>query len=308
MSGGWVPVGGSVSNSFTAVFEGNGHTISGLASAGSWSAVGMFGFIGTGAEIRNLRLDGNAAIYTGSGFAHVGGLAGSVDGADVSNCHVTGEIRTSAVSSNSTLPDAGGLIGSHVSGAIIASSSSANVSPSGDSSSVLGGLVGSMDTVSITASRASGNVVGGGGMDDIGGLVGIMRNASITASWAAGDVDGEEGSDNDVGGLVGDFFSSSITASYATGDVVGGTGRSDNAGGLIGSQGARAPSPPPGPPAMFPAARASVTSPVPSGAFSDSPPAPSPRAGASARRTARSSEMEPPEAMIAPQAPRRRAS
>ena len=55
---GWVPIGSSRTNSFTATFEGNGHTISNLyinntSTLGGY--VGLFGYVGSGAEIRNLR-------------------------------------------------------------------------------------------------------------------------------------------------------------------------------------------------------------------------------------------------------------
>ena len=47
---GWQPIGGT----FTAVFEGNGHTISNLYINRTTDNVGLFGTLGSGGEVRNL--------------------------------------------------------------------------------------------------------------------------------------------------------------------------------------------------------------------------------------------------------------
>ena len=193
-SGGWVPIG-----RFTAVFEGNGHTITGLATVRNLTYIGLFGRA-EDADIRNLGLVGNLAKKVGTGDARVGGLVGLQSGGSVTASHATG--------------DADGGAGS-------------------DS---VGGLVGGLrGRSSITASWATGDVDGGAGGDDqVGGLVGYQSAGSITASWATGDADGDAGDDDQVGGLVGYQSAGSITASYATGDTDGGDGINDFAGGLIG--------------------------------------------------------------------------
>ena len=53
-AGGWLPIGGET-NPFAAVFDGNSHTISGLAIRRDQTYVGLFGRTG-GAVIRNLGL------------------------------------------------------------------------------------------------------------------------------------------------------------------------------------------------------------------------------------------------------------
>ena len=74
-AGGWLPIGGET-NPFVAVFDGNGHTISGLAIRRDQTYVGLFGRT-VGAVIRNLGLIGNLADYTGSGSNTL-----SIDGED----------------------------------------------------------------------------------------------------------------------------------------------------------------------------------------------------------------------------------
>ena len=205
-SGGWVPIGdcgadgvcGSADDAhFTAVFEGRGHTITGLATRRDIDFIGLFGYT-SGAEIRNLGLVGNLA----SGVAvrnRVGGLVGFMSG-----------------------------------GSIVASYATGDVASGTDHSNRVGGLVGHLDGGAITASYASGDVDGGAGDDDrVGGLVG-WQDGSIIASYASGDVDGGAGDDDRVGGLVGRWDSGTITASYASGDVDGGDGNFDQAGSLVG--------------------------------------------------------------------------
>ena len=64
-AGGWLPIGGET-NPFVAVFDGNSHTISGLAIRRDQTYVGLFGRT-EGAVIRSLGLIDNLADYTGSG-------------------------------------------------------------------------------------------------------------------------------------------------------------------------------------------------------------------------------------------------
>ena len=214
-SGGWVPIGScrvrsniicvSDDTPFTAIFEGNGHTITGLATARDLPHIGLFGRT-DGAHIRNLGLVGNLARNAGTNGAHVGGLVGQQDGGSITTSYATGD----------------------------ADGGNEDKGVSGDD---IGGLVGHQDGGSITASYSTGNVNGGTGGNQVGGLVGYQIRSSITASYATGDVGGGAGSGESVGGLVGwQHGRGSITASYATGDADGGAGVSDRVGGLVGYQ------------------------------------------------------------------------
>ena len=175
-SGGWVPIGScrvrsniicvSDDTPFTAIFEGNGHTITGLATARDLDYIGLFGLT-SGADIRNLGLVGNLARKTGTGTAHVGGLVGWLGGGST-------------------------ITASWATGDVVGGNGGDNV----------GGLVGWQQSGTITASHATGDADGGAGGDNVGGLVGLQQSGTITASHATGDADGGAGGDN-VGGLVG---------------------------------------------------------------------------------------------------------
>ena len=231
-AGGWVPVGDVEANAFTATFDGGGHTITGLAAMGSHAAVGMFGFIGAGADIRDVGLNGNLAAYTGGALGvGTGGLVGRMDAGSITASYTTGDAHGNAgIFQNSV----GGLVGLQASGSITASYATGNAF-GGRGNDPVGGLVGRQNGGSITASYASGDSHGGAGAgNSIAGLVGLQGGGSITASYATGNAVSGSGSDN-VGGLVGQRSGGSITASYATGDAVGGNG-TDIVGGLVGDQ------------------------------------------------------------------------
>lgn len=97
----WTPVGDS-STPFKGTFDGDGHKITGLKIT-SGSYIGLFGYVGEGAVIRNVNLVGASV----SGESRVGALIGRiVGGATVSNCSVDSTSKVVGSGSNT-----GGLIG-----------------------------------------------------------------------------------------------------------------------------------------------------------------------------------------------------
>ena len=193
---------------FTGVFDGNGHMISNFTytSTGT-SSVGLFGYVGWGAEIKNLGLidpnvEAKSPIFFNSYM--VGSLVGYLGNGTITDCYVEG----------------GSVYG-------------------GDS---VGGLVGSVgggydDDGTMTNCYANCSV---SGFVEIGGLVGY-NSGKISNCYAEGDVSGNE----NVGGLVGEnvayeiypwpmpYWQSigEISNCYSTGSVSG----NENVGGLVGS-------------------------------------------------------------------------
>lgn len=97
----WTPVGDS-STPFKGTFDGDGHKITGLKIT-SRSYIGLFGYVGEGATIKNVNLVG-ANIF---GVKRVGALIGQIKGnATVSNCTVDSTSHVTGSDSNT-----GGLIG-----------------------------------------------------------------------------------------------------------------------------------------------------------------------------------------------------
>lgn len=235
---GFEPIGNSTT-SFTGVFDGLGHTISGvIINRPALDRVGLFGST-VDPVIRNVGLSS----VNISGNDLVGGLVGYKFGGDVSNSYATGQVIAGLYT--------GGLVGANM-GSI--SNSYAAVTVTGDFGT--GGLVGynlgsinntyatgqvtgnnwytggllggNAGTGSVNNSYATGRVIGHNSA--AGGLVGgSVDTSSISNSYATGDVSTDV---NDAGGLVG-YSLATISNSYATGAV---TGNAADVGGLVGIQ------------------------------------------------------------------------
>jgi hypothetical protein len=196
---GFLPIGDSTTP-YTGTFNGLGHTISNLTiNRPTTDHVGLFGYIGNTAEIRNVGLT-NVTI---TGNSNVGGLTGYNNGGSISNSYVTGTV--------SGKDYVGGLVGYNFSGSISQTYVTGTVS--GDNT--VGGLVGyNWNNGSISQSYATGAV---GGNYNVGGLAGQNFQSVISQSYASGTVIGT----GSVGGLVGVNESGTITQAYATGAVTG---------------------------------------------------------------------------------------
>ena len=212
---GWAPM--PIANlRYSAVFEGNGHTISGLFmdKPDDMSNVGLFATTGGGAKIRNLILDG---IDIRGGEHVVGGLVGFNRGT-ISNVHVSGKMRSHH--------DIGLLVGENH-GRVVDSSASGTITGDGDVALLVG-----ENFNDVVRSKASGAVTG---RYAVGGLVGkqIGAAARVIGSSAVATVTSTtafEGGGHSIGGLVGEN-QGRIRASMARADI---SGPASRVGGLTG--------------------------------------------------------------------------
>ena len=191
---------------YSAIFEGNNHTIGHLIARG-----GLFGRVNAGGVVRNLRLDSVSAYGT------PGGVVAGVNNGLISNVHVV----NSHVGAESIV---GGLVGVNGSTGVIVDSS-ADGNPTiiriwEEREKKLGGLVG-VNRGSIRTSYAVGQVYSGGGRlanEYMGGLVGY-NEGSVSASYANGKLVVKSELESEIlvtrGGLVG-VNEGDITASYST--------------------------------------------------------------------------------------------
>ena len=227
LTGNWTPVGISFTNSYTGTFDGNNHTIRGLTVKGSDEYAGLFGYIGSGGTVKNVKL-ADVQITSDYQYAYVGGVAGNNDGA-IENCSVSG-----SVSGNSTYNSVGGVVGYQLGGSITGCSSSATVQGTGS----VGGVAGQTNSgATLTACYSTGNVTLESNNSDnnyAGGVVGSNSFSTLIACYATGSVTGTGTGTGSiyVGGVTGDNASGTLTACYhATGDV---TGASGSTGGVTG--------------------------------------------------------------------------
>ena len=221
---GWLPIADDASAPFNAIFDGNrlhGHTISNLyANRPGTTGLGLFGYVGQSATIRNVRL----LEVSLTGHDDVGGLVGSNDGGTISNSDVSGTISGGH--------QVGGLAGNNQAGGSIENSQA--------SGTVLGyrnagGLVGAnYDTVSDSHATVAVTSEFPSTIEQAGGLAGLNQGGTISNSYATGTVEGNQ----DIGGLVGkNDFGTIEEDSYATGAVTGrdsSTSTSERIGGLVG--------------------------------------------------------------------------
>ena len=185
---GWTPIGdhpnGTGADGYTAVFEGNGHTVANLfINQPAVDRMGLFGTVGETGVLRNLAVvDADV-----TGERMVGTLAGYVWGT-VKLSYATGSVHA-AISA------AGGLVGVTKPTSLVSQSYAAV-----DASATLDEVKAQMQTVGT----------------DVGGLVGQLQGR-VEVSYATGSVSGQQG----VGGLVGRFVTGAVEASYSTGRVQG---------------------------------------------------------------------------------------
>ena len=221
----WTPIANSASP-FTATFEGNGQSISGLTISAWSTRMGLFGKL-NGATIRNLKLKNVNISPTPTSpptprpvNSWTGALAGDIRGGSVSGVFVDGRINAAA-------GNIGGLAGRVFVDAVITSScadvevdSTFTSTTSTPGEPRAGGLIGAANAASVFASCALGDVSATGKAAKAGGLIGLATgtHVKIRAAYATGDVTAN-GEKSIASGLVGlsHAVALEITASYSTG-------------------------------------------------------------------------------------------
>ncbi len=240
---------------FTGVFDGNGHKITALAINDGKRGpgyFGLFGCIGRGGLVTNLRLE-RVNITAGAVAQYVGGLAGLNDSGTITDCSIAGDITGAHSTKVGALAgengtagtiarchvlsgtvrggvEAGGLVGRNVSGARITDCDAAdNVVAEGFH---VGGLVG-LNQGTIARCQATGSITHSVLMAwGLGGLVG-HNDGMIIHCRATGSVTGER-STQLLGGLVGENGRrAAIIDCSATGKVTSEQG--PGVGGLVGT-------------------------------------------------------------------------
>lgn len=165
----WTPIRTGNAREYTGVFDGNGHTITGLGNCLLEENEG---------EVRNLTLVNPTGLpLPGSSFS-AGAVAGWNEGT-IENCHVVGgSVKGDACS--------GGIVGINK-GTIRACSSSATVTTGGYNESRGGGIVG-LNSGTILACYTTGSVNAGDGME--GAIAGENANnygGIMTACYWSGE-------------------------------------------------------------------------------------------------------------------------
>ena len=222
----WTPIGIDYNHQYTGTFDGGNYTITGLTVTGSDQYAGLFGRIGSGGKVMNVKLEG-VQIESDNETSAVGGVAGWSYG-NIENCSVSGSVSGS---------DVGGVVGYQHGGFLTGCSSSATVK----GTQRAGGMAGATNSgASLTGCYATGDVtLVSNGTDSYfaGGVVGSNGSScTLKACYAWGSVTGSGSGTVYTGGVTGSNDLGTLTACYhAKGTVKGSDGATDGAtGGVAG--------------------------------------------------------------------------
>ena len=203
----WTPIGSGEDHAFTGTFDCDGHTISGLyINNGDSVYAGLFGYVGRGGMIKGLTVEGEITV---SGLdLCVGGIAGRVDGTEVSEMSVltdSDDTKTGIIDCTSKV--------------------TINVTYKGPSGLSVGGIVGSCGGATISGCKNCGDVsvVGASesGIDvNIGGIVGYSGSSTLSNCSNTGAVSAENADYADLGGIIGESRTDRyVDSCYNTGAV-----------------------------------------------------------------------------------------
>ena len=214
-------------NSFKGHFDGNGYTVSGIEildrTGLALTNVGLFGII-EGGVVENLTVKAG----TVNGYDYAGILAGQILGAsEIHNVRVEGAANVGiSVTKAATGAHVGGIAGS-VNGdaltaeeaAVIENATAYNVTlNSTGGTSVVGGICGSSANAYIVDSYVLANGTHGiQGNGYVGGIVGCMSEVEIFNSYIAGVIGGN--GSVAAGGVCGEFRSGSIYLVQMNGSI-----------------------------------------------------------------------------------------
>jgi len=103
----WIPIGGGngyATTCFKGIFDGAGHSVTGVSINAAYNFAGFFGYVNDGsALIKNLSVSGTVT----SSSTNVGGIVGALANGTVQNCSFDGSVTNSKTSSGY----AGGIVG-----------------------------------------------------------------------------------------------------------------------------------------------------------------------------------------------------
>ena len=208
----WNPIGGD-SHPFKGIFDGNGHTVSDLYIKSSGSNLGLFGQV-DGAEIKNVTVQGNVTGFYEEGNEQSGLYVGLVLGFGASNTKLENCKSEGSVKGYQNVGGIAGIV--PYNGNVITSCTNrATVTGSGQNSEYVGGIVGYGQGFSLCANFADITSEG----NNVGGLAGQLnpnsKGQGMSDCMNVGNVIGKQ----NVGGLVGNCCAANNVNNYSIGRV-----------------------------------------------------------------------------------------
>ena len=192
---------------FSGVFDGNGHTITGIRSnvmntSGSYTVFGgMFETVSGTVKNLNVINCNIMPMQMGTGPIVAGTIAGCLDGGKIFNCNASGKV--SAGAQNAVIM-AGGIVGYSKGGTITDCTSECSVNGFSNSTSDAGGIVGYNLDGTVERCVNTGEVISSG------------YDTATTGITSAGGISGSS-----TGNIYDCYNEGKIRSFYATGGIVG---------------------------------------------------------------------------------------
>ena len=229
-NGQWTPIGDSSSNSFSGMFDGQGHVINGLTITGDgFGYNGLFGYI-SNAIIKNIGMEGIKIDVASTGSSRTGGICGysaSSSGSfdSIYNCYSTGKISSFA---SSGAVHVGGICGtSNIN--ISQCYNTASIIASAYYNSFAGGISGVSGSTSISCCYNTGDISSSASYNGgsyltaaaaAGGISGYCLSTKISSCYNTSDIASSSlYDDTHAGGISGFNRSSAISDCYNTGNI-----------------------------------------------------------------------------------------
>ena len=232
---------------FTGIFDGNGHTISGLnvkVAKSAYKGGGLFAFLSGSAQVLNLGIVNSSftAVSRDNTFAYAGAIAPNVTGTGstvtIEECYSDSTVTVASRSLGQKIY-AGGVIGQAAAGSVIKGCYNlGTVKALGDTGddAYLGGVIGYMSSATAENCFSRGAVSGFGNDIFAGGVIGFANSSSVYDCNNGSTVYvSAQTHDPCVGGIIGGISSSTAERCYNTGTVTAmGYSVSPRVGGIIG--------------------------------------------------------------------------
>ena len=251
----WTPIGSGENRAFTGTFDGDGHTISGLyINNGDSVYAGLFGYVGRGGMIKGLTVEGKITVIGSTSC--VGGIAGRVDGTEISEMSVLTDSDDSETGiiyciSNVTINvtynglsglSVGGIVGScgraDISGCVNCGAVSAEDANGEAFDIVVGGIVGYSGSSTIIRNCCNTGAVSAKNAEkaNLGGIIGKSRtDRYVDSCYNTGAVSAQNVEEANLGGLVGQSSEdTAVSSCYNTGAVSAKDAQNVNVGGVVG--------------------------------------------------------------------------
>ena len=228
----WIPI-GTNTNPYCGMFDGNGHTVSGVCVTVDYNGAGFFGcvaypentdeivdvspeyIVGTREyNIKNLKIV-DASV---SGKQNVGGIVGYASNAGLLNCSFSGTVT-------GTENSVGGIAGWVCASSVVSECCSTGVVTGHQRT---GGVVGyASGNAVITKCYSNAPVTG---YTNVGGIVGTLSSASAVGAFFLGSVTAK----NRAGGLAGYSAFGTLKSAYAVSEITSTDAAAADLGGAVG--------------------------------------------------------------------------